>query len=357
MKNPFIIHMKLTLEGPVFIGSGMEIGKKEYIYDYNRRVVRFLDPIRFQRLLIEHNLQDAYERYMLNGSEQTLYKFCNESGLTPGQVASAVRYELPAGKAIGDTSHQPANVQTFVRNARGEPYIPGSSIKGMLRTALLVHFVLENHPQIPHPMSIGSQSVIRGLETQAFHTLNQNIHRADDAVNSILRGLSVADSMPLKAQMILCRKVDGDERGCVHSINVIRECLAPGLTVDIPITLLLEYAGWINLDLLKSAVREFSSCFTSMILDHFDAPDFDTWPSLEQHLFLGGGCGYPTKTVAMPWLGRDEGLRQVAAMMQRFFPRHGHDRDIERGVSPHTLKYADMNGKMVPMGLCKVVFV
>jgi CRISPR-associated protein Csm5 len=39
-------------------------------------------------------------------------------------------------------------VRGFVRNADGRPYIPGSSLKGCIRTALLYHF-LKNHPE-PH---------------------------------------------------------------------------------------------------------------------------------------------------------------------------------------------------------------
>lgn len=72
------------------------------------------------------------------------------------------------------------------------------------------------------------------------------------------------------------------------------------------------------------------------------------------HLILGGGSGFFAKSLAYPYLGEKEGLRWTAEQMAQMFRKHGHERDIEKGVSPHTMKYARFRGRVYPYGYCGV---
>lgn len=47
-------------------------------------------------------------------------------------------YEMDAGEAFVDRTSRPKEIDAFVKDAYGLPYVPGSSVKGMFRTALLV---------------------------------------------------------------------------------------------------------------------------------------------------------------------------------------------------------------------------
>ena len=73
-------------------------------------------------------------------------------------------------------------------------------------------------------------------------------------------------------------------------------------------------------------------------------------------LLLGGGAGYPTKTLTYPYLGESAALDEVISVLSqiRAFQKHRHDRDREIGISPRTMKYAQYRGKLYPYGLCEV---
>lgn len=63
--------IELTTLAPVFIGSGEQLGKKEYIYNkYEKK--RIFDRKTLYKHILEENLSDAYERYML-GKNRDLY--------------------------------------------------------------------------------------------------------------------------------------------------------------------------------------------------------------------------------------------------------------------------------------------
>lgn len=104
------------------------------------------------------------------------------------------------------------------------PYVPGSSIKGMLRTALLASEI-ENNPEkykrIALEISEKSQERAKRipdraclmketqkLEQQAFYTLGRE-QRLNSAVNDHMAGLLVGDSEPIDLeQLTLSQKID-----------------------------------------------------------------------------------------------------------------------------------------------------
>ena len=50
----------------------------------------------------------------------------------------------------------------------------------------------------------------------------------DDAVNSIMRGVQISDSLPVPdSQMMLSKKMDVNQDGEAHTITCVRECIRP----------------------------------------------------------------------------------------------------------------------------------
>jgi len=58
----------LTARSPVFIGSGLEVTKKEYYFDRRGKQVHILNLEKFIRLIIDKGLLDAYEKFILRGA-------------------------------------------------------------------------------------------------------------------------------------------------------------------------------------------------------------------------------------------------------------------------------------------------
>ena len=51
---------------------------------------------------------------------------------------------MDAGEAFVSQTARPKEINTFIKDAYGMPYVPGSSIKGMFRTALIVWEIHKN---------------------------------------------------------------------------------------------------------------------------------------------------------------------------------------------------------------------
>ena len=61
---------------------------------------------------------------------------------------------------------------------------------------------------------------------------------ASDAVNSIFRGIQISDSLSIPDNcMMLAGKTDSATDGGTHSINLCRECAAPGTAIRFKLTL------------------------------------------------------------------------------------------------------------------------
>ena len=131
---------KIRVLSPIHIGSGEKIKKKEYIYmPWNHRV-------------IIPNVEKMYEDVCARGWEKEFTSFLMDSrnGEMPLSTWLAQKklreadyeawklYEMDAGEAFVDRTSRPKEIDAFVKDAYGLPYVPGSSVKGMFRTALLV---------------------------------------------------------------------------------------------------------------------------------------------------------------------------------------------------------------------------
>ena len=239
----------LHLLSPVFIGAGRDITKKEFIFDPASNQVHIPDFHKLVNFLDKARLLDAYESFM-QSTVGDLRTFLSQNRITPEQYPEFTVYNYAAGDAL-DQYHTLTGIQLFMQDGTGKPYIPGSSLKGALRTALLAEILSKESPQNhintlqKMKASLAEKSFKRDLnrlsdeiEQKHFHRLALNERRPFDAVNSVLKGLQISDSAPLNHKdLILCKKIDVNKEGLTRSINTCRECLRPNTRVEFVITL------------------------------------------------------------------------------------------------------------------------
>ncbi len=354
--------LRLTLKGPCFIGSGSKVSKKEYNFNSRRRIISFYDTDKLMDCIIKNNLIDQFTGYML-GEDRTLYDFFKNNGGAE-LFASALRYEVNCGDAILGEGSQPAEISLFCRNSKGEVYIPGSSVKGMLRTAITAYCLLQNEPKTQKPslpdqyinkrqMQKSASAAMKQLDTELFHLLNKNPKRAENAVNSIFRGISIADSAPIPDKdLVLCRKLDQTPIGNQKQLNLVRECLRPGVEITFPLTIDTRLAGNITAESIMKAIACFDEWYMENVFAYYRNIQRIQPTALRNHLFLGGGSGYQSKTITGEWLG-DEALQYIAAWMGlQFGKKNANDEDV--GISPHMLKCTTILNKTYLFGLCEV---
>lgn len=325
----------LTTKSPLFIGSGKEYSKKEYLYDEKTKQVKIINPEKLWNLLLKNNLLDYYETYILERPKQYLADFLKDCQVTEDEIREMTEYTADA-RELSEGTESLNGIQCFMRDNGNNPYVPGSSLKGALRTAILLKMSQDN------PLSKPDLFRIRDIEQHYFHT-------------SIMRGLSISDSEKIaNDEITVVGKRDLSVKGGINKINVVRECVKPNVKIRFSLTLDKAILKGIDLDFIKKSVEEFGKYYKKVYDSKFKKPDNNENQNFENSLVLGGGSGYFSKNIVYPLLGEQEGLKHVSNLMQRNFSRHKHNLDVPLGISPRMLKYTVYNGRSYHLGVCKL---
>lgn len=364
--------MTLRTEGPVFVGDGGKIGKKEYIFMSGERRVYVPDMVKMYQYFEERRLMDDYQDYLLRDRRDFAAWMREKKILTPRQFLRWTAYSVDSADAVFEEKGK-KEILTFQKDAYGCPYIPGSSAKGMLRTILLSNMLLQDRDKLETERQVIAQTMQRvsagqadvkrttllrqetgRLEQDFLNTLNRNDKRKSDAVNDIMCGPRVSDSRPLRAEnLILCQKIDVTTDGQRKSLPILRECLRPGTEITFELTVIPEYFRFPAEQILRAAERchsAYDRCFRSA----FSLRGIQSGGTV----YLGGGCGYATKTLAYPLLGKN-GVETVSRIIDATLPfktrsQHKHSLDKRKGVSPHMLKCTQYRSQIYEMGACSI---
>ena len=145
--------VKIRALSPIHIGSGDTIGKKEYIYNPREHKVIIPDVQKMYLDICRRGKEQQFIRYMEDISSKALFlgQWMQENGFGWNDYAKWTKYTMDAGEAFvvakgPNRTRPPKEIVTFVKDAYGMPYVPGSSIKGMFRTALLA-WEIKNHSE------------------------------------------------------------------------------------------------------------------------------------------------------------------------------------------------------------------
>ena len=337
----------LKVRTPVHIGSGQQVMKNEYLFNAETGEVTMLDVEKMLMLLAQKGFADRYEEHILSGERGGLNGLMRICGLTRDDLSSAILYKTKAGDAL-DEDHQLSQINRFIRTAEELPYIPGSSLKGAIRTILL-------HKLISTGGLTEQESGDRRLEDKIINTLPIPGGKDFDMTRSVMRGLLVSDSEPVSNDcMILAGKTDVSTFGNPHPINkVVRECAAPGTRFCFMVTI---DSSLIDLtpDSLMAAIRDYRQYYRREYSSRFKQPERAVADNDDNIIILGGGSGYFSKNIVYHSIGYDKGLRRVSQYMTAKFKDHHHDNDEKLGISPHMIKYTRCGGSLRQFGLCEV---
>lgn len=192
-----IFDLTLNVWAPLFVGNGSSYTKKEYMYNTRNGKVSFLDEQKFFSFLVERDLVDKYEQFMLSHQSNLWAFLTKDCGISDVELKTLTRYQIVAGDAL-DAKHSLKGIHAFQRDAQGHAYIPGSSIKGALRTAWLLSAVLADrstgHSLAPNRRATFPEE--KYVNQLHLRTLKDG-SIASDAVNSIFRGIQISDSLSI----------------------------------------------------------------------------------------------------------------------------------------------------------------
>lgn len=358
-------HVVLHAAGPVFIGNGREIGKKEYLF-LNEREAGIVDIQKFYQEMSARKKSAELETYLLGNNSYDLNVWLRKQKIKTDEIRPMLKYTLACTDAVIERGKK-LQVMECIKDAYGCPYVPGSSLKGMLRTILLGSDMIKNPSKYQKSRAVLKQHVpvklnrnyylsrdISSIEGTAFRTLGREHTKSGDAVNDRLQGFIVSDSDPLPvSSLVLCQCVEMHANGVEKTLPLLRECIRPGTDIRFTITVDTKICD-ISVKMLMDAVKSFAESYYRTFASAFPGAAVPK----ENNVLLGGGCGFVSKTIIYPMYGKKEGTGTAQQIFKitlgKNFKIHKHDQDQRIGVSPHILKCTKYQGRTLQMGLCRI---
>ena len=340
--------VKLKLLGPVHIGDGSKIGKYEYVCDGDKLYV-------FDAVVLFDKIRDRGLIFQYEENNQPLTDFFKQYGIDD--------YKNWEKTYILNGIDDNVAIDSYIKDAYGCPYIPGSSLKGALRTVLLKYSIDQNFEEYNSirntvqkydgELKYKYKNVAGNAEMKAFHFQRTDALDVKSASNDIFRGLLISDSKPLSVDdLIVCRKIDIHTNGLPKPLNLVRECLKPGTEVEFNISVDRDVFIY-SVDEIKKAI---SQTFKNYIkyLKEFEIPVSNDYTD-DNIIVIGGGAGYWSKCVMYSLFDDDEALKNTKELLNSQFYKHKHCFDSQ--VSPRTRKCTKYNGKLYDFGTCQIDFI
>lgn len=363
MTKDYIKRYMITLEteGPLFIGSGKELTKKEWIYDQKRKKGIILDERKLFEYLSQKKLIDSFEDFMLDSkSKARLYDWMTEHRVYPSDVNKIKKYEADCS-GLQNVKRDVA-IQLFIKDGYGYPYVPGSSLKGALRNVILAEMI-RNKPcdnssivkNAANPKGQNRKQFMRRESAslnQIYFNRRKLTEKKSDMVNDIMSGVRISDSDPLDISCLtICQKVDTLTDGGENSRNIVRECIRPGTKIEMQMivdTTCLK----ISPAYIRRAVNNFLKEYNHLFLSHFrEEKQYES-----DIIYLGGGAGYHTKSVTNAvFADQRDRIGLTANIIDKASGgNHKHYNDIAIGVSPRMVKCTEYDGYLQQMGPCRI---
>lgn len=401
--------MCLKVVTPVNILDGIVLGAKDYLYDSRRQKVFFLNLHQWHMFIYKHMLLEKYESYLANfRDKQSLLEWLQMQGYDIDDVRTVITSEAQATVNLMDNEKKKTlnDINRHIQQPDGSLYVPGSSIKGVFRTAILykllqkrqdikskywcyikqqvdiIQMLLEEERK-PRELQIMPYSVIKkkkdqatkeidkliaSLESELLHSLRlkddkeRNISNKN-AVCSAMRGLQVSDTYASRnVQTAILQKVDGgfDKFGKASpkKLPIFRECMLPEAELFFDVKIEKAVMGTIGIssvdDLLK-ATHSFFAAVTDLLQQAFGKEYQEVFQGVAAgNMFLGGNTGFLSKTLlAMLAPDKDTAKNAIKVLLDKSFKNHKHLlRD--KVIAPRTLKCTNYNGKLMLMGVAEV---
>lgn len=167
--------IKLTTLSPVSIGNGQKLNHfADYIYDAGENKIHFVNKkVIAEKLAANENLMNRYIAGITTGMDNNRTKFELQNFLKNVLKLQSSDYTLYSEDAHTDTSKE---LNCIIKNVDGKPYIPGSTIKGALRNALLYNNTGINKDKLITPFL---NEIKKGINKKEFNKkinqLNKNV--------------------------------------------------------------------------------------------------------------------------------------------------------------------------------------
>lgn len=313
--------MKLIVESPIYIGCLDRYTKLDYFENDN-----YIYIINHQKLfpvLEKEGLMDDYLYAVKN--EQENIKYHRKNKYSPdlinnfyvnnaSHLQEALLYKVPIVKR-----NRVGEINAFVKTIDYKPYIPGSSIKGAIVTAIREEYKLDSKTKID--------------------------------------GISISDTeLATLEDLIVIERIDTviyERKKFQNNLRIFNECLKEGteLTFNITLDLLKLNKTVPQIKSIDDVLKAINARYKRIInILNLTGIAYDYTIDKSNLLFLGGHAGFHTKTIiaSNPYVVREK----TKKILIKRFPKGKHYKDDI--ISPRTYKLVNTYNGLLFSGLARL---
>ena len=301
----------LLAMAPIHIGNGEKYTSREFIYENG--YFYFPDMGKFYNRMVEKGYDQKFESFLQetkpSARNNRLISFLEDNRISDrnfgGYRIIETKLETNNNYLRGGALNQ---VSKFIRDSFGNPYIPGSSLKGAIRTILMNTNPDWNNKNVVQDEKENKSLIPWGAKKGQDY---------DDLFNAI----RVSDSKPFSNdRLILVQKWDHKAKPPrAKSIPLYREAIVPSTKINFTITTTTKEAG-ILMEELGQRAQAFYKAYKNFFLSDF--PENKIQPNLQYPIYLGAGSGAWTKTI----------FKQANGILQERYQNSKTTRMVEKGV-------------------------
>lgn len=376
--------LSLTIVSPTNIGGPEKLITKDYMYNYDAGEVYLLNNYEWFRFLARHNKLAEFEIYMQNEmvrpNGRTMYDWAKNtigaSQLTKDILGPAIRSIMKTSIYNEGRKNSLNDITPQLRGANGEVYIPGSSIKGVIDSAIISHMLRNNkgfrsnvQRELSRILDIymrkNSRSLFNDILKSVDKIILEHIHvltkndgkQFKGILASAFRGVSVSDAMPIepiKTEVLKKEDTCVDEDG-THEISVHRECILPNQKFSFTVTLdtaMTKEIGITSVDQVLDILQEDFDATHELLASKFKKVSPSIFKALEPaNAYIGSNTGFIQKTIIMAAFTDDEktGIDIIRAILDMNFKKAKHD-SKDKIMAPRAIKLVKWNGNYYEMG-------
>ena len=385
----------LTVLSPVNIGGSAVLSAKDYLYDPKKQKAYFLDRQAWHFYIYENKWLASYEKYVADSrNTRNLLDWLKEAARK--RDTAELIAELDEKKCITGAAEAEVNVTDAkgkqslndvcpqVRNAKGSVYFPGSSLKGVFRTAILYALLQKDAALKARYWGKIQQAVLANkdsnqkyfknalgklageLEASLINKLEaggQADAGSQSAVSSALKGLQVSDTYSGEGiKTAILQKVDvslyADGDAGEHPLPIFRECVLPGAKLFFDMKLdkaVMGTIGITSIGELLEITRGFFNFNIGLLKSAFGRAYGEPFGLIQDaNMFVGSNTGFLSKTLVAAAAPTPEAARGIIRLiLDKSFKDHKHLYK-DKLISPRTLKITKWQGRSMLMGLAKV---
>lgn len=380
---PITIPFTLEVITPVSIGNGQVAKVLDYILDASKQEVYILNPKKwFQYLYSLHKLSDyeAYIKSYTSGyTKETIYEWMERTIGIPDEtvLVSVSKRQLRCVKS-SISKRSLNNVNLYMTDLNGMPYIPGSSLKGVIISAVIAYIVKNNEmfrrewqkklidaSNNDRELRRCTKDYGKALDALILSCIKKSTSEEPrDGVKKLFHSISVSDVIAPsneKANTFILPRYDSVagqyER---NTLSVYRECITPNTKLEGMLSVNIQELRKVGihsihklLEIVEIHTQQLVNRWKQVFRGDIEQSCIHDLESVT--CLLGSSIGFLHKTLLLPLFddSRDEvNVVKSVISLQKDFKIHKHWQD--RIISPRTLKLTKYKGKNYIFGGVKL---